>query len=62
MAIPEDLNIIGSVLTVNSSGIDNIVAADLLLPPGKSIAELLYDQEKKYPIEKEESDTKEEDQ
>lgn len=46
MINPDDLNIIGSVLTVKSSGVDAAVASDLLLPTGKTIAELLYDQEK----------------
>lgn len=47
MINPDNLNIIGSVLTtVTASGVDASAASDLLLPTGKTIAELLYDQEK----------------
>lgn len=46
MINPDDLNIIGSILTVTGSGVDASAASDLLLPTGKTIAELLYDQEK----------------
>jgi hypothetical protein len=47
MINPDNLNIIGSVLTtVTASGVDASAASDLLLPIGKTIAELLYDQEK----------------
>lgn len=44
MTEPE-LHLISSILEVKPSGIDN-ATADILLPDGKSIAELLDDQEK----------------
>lgn len=37
------INILDSILEVKASGVD--VTADLLLNEGKSIAQLLYDQE-----------------
>lgn len=39
-----EINIVDSVLEVKASGID--ISQDLLLEEGKSIAQLLYDQEK----------------
>jgi len=41
-----DYHIVGSSLTVNASGVEQMVAKDLELQDGKSIAELLNDQEK----------------
>lgn len=41
-----DIFFANSVLNVKSSGVDQDAAKDLELPQGKSIAELLYDQEK----------------
>jgi hypothetical protein len=40
-----DLNLIDSILTVKASGVED-VSKDLNLPEGKSIAELLHDQQK----------------
>jgi hypothetical protein len=40
-----EIQIVSSILEVKASGIDYI-KTDLQLPDGKSIAELLYDQEK----------------
>lgn len=47
----EDLNIINSTLFVKCSGIDmeHQIQQDLNLPEGKSIAELIYDQEENRP-------------
>jgi len=45
MANPE-INLIPSILTVKASGVLSDPAPDLELPDGKSIAELLHDQEK----------------
>lgn len=45
MANPE-INLIPSVLTVKASGSLSDPAPDLNLPEGKTIAELLHDQEK----------------
>lgn len=45
MANPE-INLIPSVLTVKASGALSDPAPDLNLPEGKTIAELLHDQEK----------------
>lgn len=40
-------NIVDSILTVKASGqVDDIATMDLLLPQGKSIAQLIDDQEK----------------
>lgn len=43
---PQDSFFANSVLNVKSSGVDDQAIMDLTLPPGRSIAELLYDQEK----------------
>jgi|SanBayMetagenome_1026888.scaffolds.fasta_scaffold120714_2 hypothetical protein len=48
----EELNLIASILEVKASGIDQQVVADLQLPDGKSIAELLDDQKEKNNINK----------
>lgn len=41
-----DFNLVNSTLTVKASGsLDDEATMDLLLPQGKSIAQLLYDQE-----------------
>jgi hypothetical protein len=40
-----DFNIIDSILEVKASGVDLHIEQDLSLPEGKSIAQLLYDQE-----------------
>jgi hypothetical protein len=48
----EELNITASVLEVKGSGIDHQVNQDLQLPDGKSIAELIDDQEEKNNINK----------
>lgn len=41
-----DFNLVNSTLTVKASGsLDNEAIMDLLLPQGKSISQLLYDQE-----------------
>lgn len=47
----EELNIVNSVLSVKASGIDleQTIQQDILLPEGKSIAQLIYDQEKEQP-------------
>lgn len=42
----DHFNFVQSTLAVKASGLDDQVAKDLLLPEGKSIAELLNDQEK----------------
>ena len=44
MSNPE-INIVDSILTVKASGTDLNINHDLELPQGKSIAQLLYDQE-----------------
>jgi hypothetical protein len=44
MTNPE-FNIVDSILTVKASGIDLSIQQDLSLPQGKSIAQLIYDQE-----------------
>lgn len=44
MTNPE-FNIVDSILTVKASGNDLNINQDLSLPQGKSIAQLLYDQE-----------------
>jgi hypothetical protein len=44
MTNPE-FNIVDSILTVKASGTDLNIDQDLSLPQGKSIAQLLYDQE-----------------
>lgn len=44
MTNPE-FNIVDSILTVRASGTDLNIEQDLSLPQGKSIAQLLYDQE-----------------
>lgn len=41
--------VIGSILEVKASGVD--ISNDLLLEKGKSIAELLHDQQEKTPRE-----------
>lgn len=46
MSNPE-YHIVGSILTVNASGVQDDVEKDLQLPDGKSIAELLDDQKEK---------------
>lgn len=40
-----DFNIVDSILEIKASGIDLNIEQDLSLPEGKSIAQLLYDQE-----------------
>ena len=41
-----DFNLVNSTLTIKASGsLDDEATMDLLLPQGKSIAQLLYDQE-----------------
>ena len=42
----DNINFVQSTLAVKASGLDDQIAQDLLLPDGKSIAELLNDQEK----------------
>ena len=42
----DHINFVQSTLAVKASGLDDQIANDLLLPEGKSIAELLHDQEK----------------
>lgn len=43
-----DLNMVDSILSVRASGTDNdAVLNDLNLPQGKSIAQLIYEQENK---------------
>jgi len=44
MSNPE-MNIVASILTVKASGTDLNINHDLKLPQGKSIAQLIYDQE-----------------
>ena len=39
------MNIVASILTVKASGTDLNINHDLKLPQGKSIAQLIYDQE-----------------
>jgi len=42
-----EIHAVNSILTVKASGVeDHNVSDDLELPQGKSIAELIYDQEK----------------
>ena len=43
----QNINFIDSILTTKASGLDSQVEQDLLLPQGKSIAELLNDKEEK---------------
>lgn len=40
-----DFNIVDSILEIKASGVDLNIEQDLSLPEGKSIAQLLYDQE-----------------
>lgn len=47
------INLVESILTVKASGSN--VDHDLSLPDGKSIAQLLYDQENKNPENSQES-------
>jgi len=54
MSNPE-MNIVASILTVKASGTDLNINHDLELPQGKSIAQLIYDQENTETPEKEES-------
>lgn len=54
MTNPE-MNIVASILTVKASGADLNINHDLELPQGKSIAQLIYDQENTEITEKEES-------
>lgn len=44
----DELNLVDSVLSVKASGteLENSIQKDLESPQGKSIAELIYDQEK----------------
>ena len=44
---PENINFVDSILTIKASGLELEIADDLLLPRGKSIAELLNDQKEK---------------
>lgn len=41
-----EINLVDSILEVRASGLEKAVASDLNQPDGKSIAELLDDQEK----------------
>jgi hypothetical protein len=41
-----DINLVNSILEVRASGLEKAVASDLNQPDGKSIAELIDDQEK----------------
>lgn len=52
--ITDQLNIIDSVLSIKCSGIEleDQINNDLNLPQGKSIAELIYDQEENRPTPK----------
>jgi hypothetical protein len=43
----DHIKFVSSILEVKASGLDNEIINDLSLPPGKSIAELLYDQKTK---------------
>lgn len=45
--INREINLVDSVLEVKASGVEHSVQNDLNLPEGKSIAELLHDQETK---------------
>jgi|LakMenEpi03Aug12_release.lakeMendotaPanAssembly.Ray.scaffolds.fasta_scaffold193077_4 hypothetical protein len=54
MTNPE-INIVDSILTVKASGTDLNINHDLELPQGKSIAQLLYDQENTEIPQEEES-------
>jgi hypothetical protein len=54
MSNPE-INLVASILTVKASGTDLNISHDLELPQGKSIAQLIYDQENTEITEKEES-------
>ena len=48
----EELNIVASVLNIKASGLQQDPLNDLNMPNGKSIAELLNDQEEKNNINK----------
>jgi len=49
---PDHINFIDSILTVKASGLEQEVSEDLLLPQGKSIAELLHDQKEENQSQK----------